>query len=194
MIRFFRIQNWYIKKWLIIVILSFLLIASAKASLKIGGNFSLTDQFGKPFELKQLRGEVVLLLFGYTSCPDVCPLEVSQIAAILKKFSDQHKPVKGLFISVDYKRDTPKILNRYLSYFNADILGLSGSKNEIDSVVKKYHASYKIETTDQGNISVDHSSNLFVINQQGELDTLIPFGMSDKHIFNVVEWLLNNQN
>lgn len=157
-------------------------------------SLSLIDQMGQPFDIQQLQGNVVLLAFGYTSCPDVCPMEVSIIARVLNTLSAQNYPLKGVFVSVDTERDTPQVLRSYLEYFHADITGITGSRADIDNIVQRYHANYQIERSNEGRLSVEHSSQLFVLNQQGVVDTMVPFGMSADHVIKVVERLLENRN
>lgn len=163
------------------------------ADSKPGGDFSLTDQDNRNFELQQLRGNVVILFFGYTSCPDVCPSALGIMAQVLRVFEKKSNHVKGIFITVDPERDSPQILKEYTSYFSNQLQGLTGSREQIDKVTKQYRANYRISQNEMNNIVVDHSSNLYVIDKDGRLNTIVPFGMSINHIVNVVEWLLENQ-
>lgn len=182
-----------LKYLLLIVFLasySSLVLSSMQSSVKL----SLVDQMGQPFDIQQLQGNVVLLAFGYTSCPDVCPMEVSVMARVLKTLSAQDYPVKAVFVSVDTERDTPQVLRSYLEYFHADITGITGSREGIDNIVQRFHANYQIERSNDGSVSVEHSSHLFVLNQQGVIDTMVPFGMNTNHVIKVVERLLENRN
>jgi protein SCO1 len=166
-------------------------LAIAKVS-RLGGDFSLTDQDEKIFELNQLQGSVVLVFFGYTSCPDVCPTELGEMAQILRAFEKQSDMVKGLFITVDPERDSAKVLKQYTSYFSKNLLGLTGSREQIDKVAKLYQANYRIYQNESRQKVVDHSSNLYVIDRHGDLNTIIPFGMSVDHVVNIVDFLLKN--
>ena len=164
------------------------------SNMPVANSPALLDQSGRPFDFEHLKGNVVLLFFGYTSCPDVCPMEVSMMAKVLKQFSASQQPVKGVFVSVDSERDTPEVLAQYLKYFYADITGLTGDAQSIDKVIEHFHAHYQIERLDDGSVSVKHSSNLFVLNQQGAVDTMVPFGLGTNHVIEVVERLLENRN
>lgn len=164
-----------------------------QAGSKPGGDFTLTDQDNHNFQLQQLHGNVVLLFFGYTSCPDVCPMELSKISRILTKFEKKTDQVKGIFISVDPDRDSPQKLKEYTSFFSKQLQGLTGSREQIDQVVKQYRANYRISKNEKNQIVVDHSSNLYVIDKAGKLDTIIPFGMDVLHVINVVELLLDKE-
>lgn len=164
-----------------------------QAETKPGGDFSLINQDNEKFQLQQLRGNVVLLFFGYTTCPDVCPSELGKIAQVLSAFEKNNAPVKALFITVDPERDSPEKLKQYTSFFSKQLLGLTGSREQIDKVNNQYRANYRIYQDEQNQTVVDHSSNLYVIDKAGELNTIIPFGMGVSHVINVVELLLENK-
>ncbi len=181
-------------KYLILIMFLASYSSLGLSSMQSSGKLSLIDQMGQPFKIQQLQGKVVLLAFGYTSCPDVCPMEVSVMARVLKSLSAQDYPLKAVFVSVDPERDTPQVLRSYLKYFDADITGITGSREGIDDIVHRFHANYQIERSNDGSVSVEHSSQLFVLNQQGVIDTLVPFGMSTDHVIKVVERLLENRN
>ena len=165
-------------------------VENSLAGNKVGGNFFLTDHNNQPFELRQLQGNVVLIFFGYTSCPDVCPAELSQMAQILNTFEDSNDKVKGLFISVDPDRDSPQILKDYTAYFSQQLQGLTGSREEINAVTELFRVKYQIIKNAENRIVVDHSSTLYIIDKNGDLNTMVPYGMSVSHIINVIERLL----
>ena len=137
--------------------------------LSIGGDFVLTDHNGQRFELSSLRGKAVLIFFGYTSCPDVCPTTLSKLSAVYKDLGKDAKRVKTLYITVDPDRDTPAVLKADLGYFDLDALGLTGSKPEIDKVVALYGASYEIIPTPQSveKYTVAHSTTLYALDSAG---------------------------
>src|SRR5258708_27696292 len=114
----------------------------------IGGDFALTDDKGAPFNLGGQRGKVVLLFFGYTSCPDACPATMTKLSSVYKGLGADRDRVLTIFISVDPERDTPEALGKYMRYFGLNAVGLTGKKAEIDAVVKQYGASYAIEKSD----------------------------------------------
>lgn len=133
-------------------------------------NFTLTDQDGQPFQLSRLRGEVVLLFFGYTSCPDACPTTLSKLSKVYKLIGPQADRVVTVFISVDPERDTPRVLKDYLKYFRINSVGLTGTKAEIDAVVGKYGAKYEIEKSDSATgYHINHSTDLYLLDQKGEV-------------------------
>lgn len=158
----------------------------------IGGDFTLTDHESRRFELAQLRGKVVLMYFGYTSCPDVCPVELASMAKFVELPNIQHDKLQVLFVTVDPARDTPARLKEYVSYFHKDFMGLTGSKEEIDRVTKIFHVQSKInrKTNDDTNYSVDHNASLFVIDQSGRLVNIVPFGFPLSHVASILQELM----
>jgi cytochrome oxidase Cu insertion factor (SCO1/SenC/PrrC family) len=133
-------------------------------------DFSLTDQDGRPFRLSQLRGKVALLFFGYTSCPDACPTTLSKLSRVYKMLGAEGGRVVTVFVSVDPRRDTPRALKEYLKYFRINSVGLTGSKEEIDSVVGQYGAKYEIEQSDSASgYHINHSTDLYLIDQRGQV-------------------------
>jgi cytochrome oxidase Cu insertion factor (SCO1/SenC/PrrC family) len=142
--------------------------------------------------LQQLRDHIVLLYFGYTSCPDVCPTELGKMASVLNSVPQPQKDMlRGLFVTVDPDRDSRTRLKEYLSYFDDRIIGLTGNREQIDRVVDQYHASYRIRK-EGARVIVNHSSNLYLIDQRGQVVTMVPFGMSTDHLTQLVDRLLDN--
>ena len=176
--------------------LLFLSILSAGASLAraedIGGDFTLLDHNRQVFELKQLRGKVALLFFGYTHCPDVCPTELAGIAQLLRVLGPDRDQVQGLFVSVDPARDTPEQLKAYVEYFSPDLIGLSGSEQQLRVIKEAYHVQSSVyrEKDSESRYTVDHTANLYVIDQQGKLASIVPYGFPIDHVLKVVEDLL----
>ena len=133
-------------------------------------DFVLTDQNGKPFHLSQLRGKVLFLFFGYTHCPDACPTTMAKLSQVYKLLGRNSDQVMTLFVSVDPGRDTTSVLKSYLTYFHMNSIGLTGTKEEIDMVVKQYGAKYEIEESDSAaGYHINHSTDLYLLDQKGEL-------------------------
>jgi len=160
------------------------------ANEPLGGDFSLTDQDGRLFELQQLRGKVVLIFFGYTFCPDICPTELATVAAVLNELEDDSEQVQGVFVSVDPERDNPQILKSYIGYFNKHLIGLTGSPDEIERVANRYRVKFRKQPRTDGAYSMDHSANLYVIDRTGQLFAVIPYGLPPEHVLGVVRRLL----
>jgi protein SCO1/2 len=137
--------------------------------LPIGGDFTLTDHNGQQFELASLRGRAVLIFFGYTFCPDACPTTLSKLASVYRKLGRDASRVKTLYISVDPQRDTPAVLKADLSNFDVDALGLTGTKAEIDEVVKTFGAAYEIVPmpNSAAKYSVAHTTSMYALDASG---------------------------
>ena len=164
----------------------------------IGGDFTLTDHNNKPFELQQMRGKLVIIFFGYTFCPDICPTELATMAKLLKELDTEggnlSNKVSSLFISVDPDRDTPEKLKNYVPFFSPDLIGLTGTKEEVEKVTKAYRIQTKIHAKKENSdyYLVDHSANLYVIDGQGKLIHIIPFGLPSEHILQVLKTEIKN--
>jgi protein SCO1/2 len=135
------------------------------------GNFTLTRTSGESFQLKDLRGKIVLLFFGYTSCPDACPNTLAKLQRAFNLLSkEQIKQVRTVFVSVDPERDNPKLLKEYVEYFGVNAIGLTGTKAEIDKVVKAYLAHYMIIPGQTSNwYSINHTTTVFLHDGQGKV-------------------------
>ncbi|MCU7846138.1 MAG: SCO family protein [Candidatus Thiodiazotropha sp. (ex Monitilora ramsayi)] len=157
-----------------------------------GGDFILHSSQGK-FSLKQLRGKVVLLFFGYTQCPDVCPTSLSILAQALNELSeDELKSIQALFVSVDPKRDTFEALDEYVSYFHTNLMGITGSESEIAEVAKRYGAQYEevaLEGSSFG-YAVNHSAETYLITPEGELRFMFPHQTPSFVILEAIRYLL----
>lgn len=134
------------------------------------GDFTLIDHDGRTFRSSSLKGRPALLFFGYTHCPDACPTTLSKVARAYRLAGADARAVPTLFVSVD-PRDTPEVLKRYLSYFTAvPAKGLTGSKEQIDAVVKQFGARYTIhETGSAAGPLVDHTIRLYLLDRDGDV-------------------------
>jgi protein SCO1/2 len=132
--------------------------------------FDLTDQDRKPVTAADYRGNLVLLYFGYTSCPDACPTTLAKLANTMHALGGEADQVRILFVSVDPKRDTTSVLKRYVSYFGPQFIGLrSASDGPLDALTKRYRVAYHREPPDRsGGYSVDHSSAIFIFDRNGK--------------------------
>jgi len=132
----------------------------------IGGPFALQDGDGKTVSDQTLRGRPFLVYFGYTHCPDVCPTELARISDILSKMGD--KSIPTLFITVDPERDTPKVMQDYVSSFNPAIVGLSGAPLAVEAAEKAFRVfARKGEKQPDGDYSMDHSSIVYLMDKNG---------------------------
>ena len=130
--------------------------------------FQLTDDHGKPVTAENYRGKVVLLYFGYTHCPDVCPLTLAHLHAVLQRVGPKADGARILFVSVDPARDTPAIMHAYVNAFDKRAVGLVGPPGAIEALSKRYRSAFTREP-DQGNgqYEVSHSSGIYLFDRQG---------------------------
>jgi len=137
--------------------------------LPIGGDFTLTDHNGHPFHISSLHGSAVMIFFGYTSCPIACPTTLSKLSVVYRKLGNEARHVKTLFVSVDPEHDTPPVLKADLDNFHIDVLGLTGTKAQIDRVLSLYEGSYKIVPTPDSTVKygIAHDTTLYAIDGAG---------------------------
>ena len=157
-----------------------------------GGDFTLTNTEGKPFSLHEVRGKFVVLYFGYTYCPDICPLGLSNISkalASLERDRDQFVPI---FITVDPKRDTSELLKLYASNFDPAFVMLTGTNDAIESVKDQYHVYAK--SVAHGNAYlVDHSTYVYLLDRDGTFINHIPHDMAPAEMKRIFVELLTKK-
>jgi len=137
----------------------------------IGGPFRLVDQNGRPRTDKDFRGRYVLVYFGYTYCPDVCPTTLETVADALAKLGPRADRIVPVFITVDPERDSPAVLKKYLGEFGNRFVGLTGSLADITKVAHAYRVYFAKHPMPGGGYSVDHSSTLYLLGPDGKLVT-----------------------
>lgn len=133
----------------------------------VGGPYALTDQTGKPRSDRDFRGHWVLLYFGYTFCPDVCPTTLAKMASALGKLGADADKITPVFITIDPARDTPSVLKTYLAEFGPRFVGLTGTEADIAKVAHGYRVYYAKHPLQGGNYAMDHSSVIYLIDPQG---------------------------
>jgi len=154
-------------------------------------DFMLRDQHGEYFRLSDQKGKVVLIFFGYTHCPDVCPVTLSEFKQIKGKLGEGADEVVFVFVTVDPERDTPQVLGSYLVNFDPEIIGLSGDPSELQQVFADYGVyAAKQETGSAAGYLVDHTARVYAIDTQGNWRLTYPFGMEVEKIFQDVRHLL----
>jgi protein SCO1/2 len=135
----------------------------------VGGPFRLTDQNGKSVSDADFRGRYMLVYFGYSFCPDVCPTTLAVMAQALEKLGGASRRVVPVFITIDPERDTPKVLADYMKAFGPSFVGLTGKEAAIKDVEKKYRVYAVKKPLEKGNYGVDHSSVLYLMGPDGKL-------------------------
>lgn len=143
---------------------------TAIAGKEFGGAFTLQPEGGKAVSLSDFKGKVVVMYFGFASCPDVCPTSLAIISSAMKSLSeDEVADVQGLFISVDPERDTEEKLNQYASFFHKNIKGITGTVEQVQQVARQYGTYFtKVAGSTELNYLIDHTSVTFIIGRDGK--------------------------
>ena len=133
-------------------------------------DFALVDFDGKPRTLADFKGKVVVVFFGYTQCPDVCPTTLLELAQARKQLGADGARVQGVFVSLDPERDTPEVLKAYVANFGADFVGLRGDEEETRAAAKEFKIFYaKVPGKTEGSYTVDRTAGSYVIDAQGRV-------------------------
>jgi len=154
---------------------------------------TLARDDGSSFQLSEMRGNVVLLFFGYTSCPDVCPTTLSELRKVDDELGNAANQVKVVFITVDPERDTPEKIQKYVSVFNPSFIGLSGSEADLAPVWQSYGVYREIDktTTTATGYLVTHSARVYVIDQDGNMRLSYSYGTPTDDIVHDLKILFN---
>lgn len=139
--------------------------------LRLGGNFELQDDTGASRQLTEWRGRMVLLSFGFTHCPDICPMTLARYRAVLKALGDDAGRLQPILISVDPARDSGKVLGDYVRYFDPRIVGLTGSLPALAAVERLYGAQVVLSAPGEP-VSVSHSDYLYLLDDLGRVRKL----------------------
>ena len=132
--------------------------------------FTLNSTNG-PAHLSDYRGKVTVVFFGFTNCKDICPATLAKMEEVFTKLGDKSRDVRLVFISVDYKRDTPQTAAAFATKFKPEFIGLSGSQAQIDQVTQDYGINYKLDPPDaNGDYEVEHTASVMVLDRQGRLE------------------------
>jgi protein SCO1/2 len=157
--------------------------------------FQLTDDHGKPVTGEDYRGKVVLLYFGYTHCPDVCPLTLAHLHAVLQRVGAKADDARILFVSVDPARDTPAIMHAYVNAFDKRAVGLTGTPRAVEALVKRYRSAFTREPSARdGSYEVSHSSAIYVFDRQGRPRVLSTPADKQEDLVHDLELLLDEGN
>lgn len=155
-------------------------------------DFSLSQANGQAFRLSEQRGKIVVLFFGYTSCPDVCPTTLADLRQAMQKLSARERErITVAFITVDPARDTPERVQEYVQHFHPSFIGLSGTEEQLKPVWKAYGVTREIQSTSSAvGYLIAHSAHVYVIDGQGNLHLTFPFGTSAEDIAHDLKNLL----
>jgi len=159
--------------------------------LPVGADFVLQSADG-PVDSKALRGKVLLIYFGYTNCPDICPASLASGGQALKALSSEERSrVKLIMISVDPQRDTFKHLKEYTAFFHPEMIGATGTVEEIATLARAYGAGYMLQPKRaDGSYAVDHTTSTYVVGPDGKLASVLELGAPTDKVVAAVRKLL----
>jgi len=147
----------------------------------------------KNLKLDAYKGKVMLVFFGYTHCPDICPTTMLDLSKTLKELGEDASRVQPIFISVDFKRDSPERLQNYVEFFDKSIIGLTSSEEMLNLASEYFRTSYALlDSKDKENYIVEHSSNLYIIDENLFVKRIIPNGLPHTEITKAVRKILAN--
>lgn len=159
----------------------------------IGRELRLQDPAGQPRSLADFRGKVVVVSFGYTHCPDVCPMTLANLASARKRLGDDGKDVQVLFVTVDPQRDKPEILREYVPAFDPTFIGLTGTPEQVTAVTKDFRIYANARPARPGEeYMVDHSAQMFAYDKAGKLRLVFAPDMKPEAIASDLRILLNS--
>jgi len=146
---------------------------------------------GESFRLSDQKGKIVLLFFGYTSCPDVCPTTLAELKRVMDDLGNKTEQVQVIFVSVDPQRDTPEKIQKYVEHFDAGFIGLSGPRNELETIWKDYGIfREEVESDSAFGYIVNHTARTYLIDMDGNLRLSYGFQTPVEDIVNDLELLL----
>ena len=165
-------------------------VAGTVLGSAIGGPFTLVDQDGKTVTNTALEGKWLLVYFGYTHCPDACPTALNDISIALEELGAKRGEVRPVFITVDPERDTSEALKSYVTSFDAPILALTGTTDQVAQAAKAYRVYYAKHPEAGGDYSMDHSSVIYVMDPQGRFTASFTHESSPEQIAERLKKLL----
>jgi protein SCO1/2 len=160
-----------------------------------GKDFHLVDHAGKPRQLADFRGKIVLLFFGYTHCPDVCPVTMAQFATLMRELGPDAKRVQVLFVTLDPERDTKELLAQYVPAFNPDFLGLYGDMATTQATARDFHVFFEKQAGKTPDAyTIDHTAGTYVFDAQGRLRLFVRYGQEGADLLTDLRTLLAEKN
>jgi protein SCO1 len=155
------------------------------------GTLSLTDHTGKLRTLADYQGKVIVLFFGYTHCPDVCPTTMSDLHNVMKQLGDKADQVQVLFVTVDPERDTQEVLSKFVPSFDKRFVGLRGDAEQTKETLKNYKIFMsKVEGKSANDYSIDHSAGMYVFDKKGKIRVYFGYGQKINEMVSDIQKLL----
>jgi protein SCO1 len=158
---------------------------------QIGGHFELSLPDGRAATNETFRGKWLVIYFGYTSCPDVCPTTLASVAQAMTKLGPAADKVQPLFITVDPERDTPEIIGEYVKFFDPRFVGLVGSPQQIAAAARDFHVYYVVRQLGNNEYVIDHSSYLYVVDPKGNFVRLLSGDLPGHELATQLAQLMN---
>ena len=157
-----------------------------------GRDLPLTDQFGKERSIKDFAGKVVVVFFGYTQCPDVCPTSMSELAEVKRSLGADGDKLQGIFVTVDPERDTPEMLKGYMASFDPSFIALRGTPEQLVAVAKDFKIYFKrVDGQTPTSYTMDHSAGSYVYDTKGRLRVYHRYGAGAQSLAADVRALLD---
>jgi protein SCO1/2 len=153
--------------------------------------FLLDDFNGKPHSLLDFRGKVVVLFFGYTHCPEVCPTTLADLAQVMRLLGRDASRVQVLFVTLDPERDTPALLAKYVRSFDSSFLGLYGDAQSTAQAAKSFGVNYTKQYDKHGGYTLDHTDGIYLLGTRGEPLLLSPYGQPAELLVQDIRLLLS---
>ena len=155
--------------------------------------FALTDQHGKPRSLQDFTGKVVVVFFGFTQCPDVCPTSMAELAEVKKLLGPDGDKLQAVFITIDPERDTPEVLKAYMANFDPTFIALRPTLAELPDFAKSYKVFYKkVEGRTASSYSMDHSAGSYVYDAKGQIRLYNRYGSGAEALASDIKLLMKN--
>lgn len=156
-------------------------------------DFQLTDHNGQPRSIKDFAGKVVVVFFGFTQCPDVCPTALAELAEVKRTLGKDGDRLQGIFVTVDPERDTPEVLKGYMANFDPEFLALRGTPEQLAAMAKDFKVYYKkVEGKTPTSYTMDHSAGSFVYDTQGRIRLYTRYGSGAQALADDIRLLLKS--
>jgi protein SCO1/2 len=156
----------------------------------VKADFQLTDFNGKPHSLLDFRGKVVVLFFGYTHCPEVCPTTLADLAQVMRLLGKDADRVQILFVTLDPERDSPELLAKFVPSFDPSFLGLYGDTEATAKAAKAFGVNYAKQDNKHGGYTLDHSDGIYLLGTRGKPLLLAPYGQRAEYLVQDIRLLL----
>jgi protein SCO1 len=154
-------------------------------------NFNLPDQFGKTRTVADFKGKAVVVFFGFTQCPDVCPTSLAELAEAKRLLGKDGDKLQGIFVSIDPERDTPPVLKAYMENFDPSFLALRGSLEQTAQTAKQFRIYYqKVDGKTPGSYTMDHSAGSYILDPQGRIRLFTRYGSGAAALADDIKLLL----